>query len=379
VLLLCLSLVALSPQVEILETGPLGSELDRPPIRNALDAFPGMFASAESTLDIAQMYMLYYPAESRGRALYLLYDGIIAAAQRGVRVRILLDSTVQEQNQGATYRRMRQQLARVPGIEVRVCDLRPHSRYEGCMMHAKYLVVDRKLTVVGSHNWSFGAFTDNIELSLAVEDTELAAGLERVFETDWAAAEGRRQKSECRTRNEGVGVARLVVTSPERLRDSSDLSTVEALKRVFGVARRSVDIAVNSLTTRVDFGPGTRYGFVDSLVRDADRRGVHVRLLVDKWAEEHEATLFSSLDSLGNVEVKVINIEPAGPNPQRGTMHAKLVIADGAAILLGSATFSQRQLEECRNVGVLLRDPDVARALTDLFERSFFSVYARRP
>ena len=36
-LLLALSLLANN---EILETGPLGSELDRPPVRNALDARP---------------------------------------------------------------------------------------------------------------------------------------------------------------------------------------------------------------------------------------------------------------------------------------------------------------------------------------------------
>lgn len=101
-----------------------------------------------------------------------------------MRVRTLLDSVTLEQNRGETYRRMRRELAAVPGITVRACGLRLHSRYPGCIMHAKYLVADRKTAVVGSHNWSFGAFTDNVELSLAVDDSVFAGQVAEVFETD---------------------------------------------------------------------------------------------------------------------------------------------------------------------------------------------------
>jgi phosphatidylserine/phosphatidylglycerophosphate/cardiolipin synthase-like enzyme len=376
--LLLLLLLALSP-VEVIESGPEGTELDRAGVRNALDAFPDYFSRAESTIDIAEMYMLYYPPESKGRAVYRLYDALIAAAQRGVRVRILLDSTTLEANRGETYQRMQRKLDEVPGIEVQACDLRPHSAYDGCMMHAKYFVVDQRLAVVGSHNWSYAGFADNVELSLAVEDTALARELADVFESDWQGERLQRQtKSEARSES-AEGRARLVVTSPEQMRDSADLGTAEALTETFGGAESTLDIIVNSISTRVDFGPAERYCLVDSLIRDADGRGVRVRLLVDYWAREHDSTLLWSLDSLAHVEVRVADIRTAGPNPRTGSVHAKVVIADRATVLLGSATFSQRQIEECRNVGVLLADSATAATLTDLFERCWFSVWCGRP
>jgi phosphatidylserine/phosphatidylglycerophosphate/cardiolipin synthase-like enzyme len=247
------------------------------------------------------------------------------------------------------------------------------------MMHAKYIVIDHRLAVVGSHNWSFGAFADNVELSLVIDDTGFARQVEEVFDTDYLAPEVRGQRSGGRRLEGDVSGVRLVVTSPEGLPDTAALSTVEAMRQVFEAAHSTLDIEVNSLTTRVDFGNGKRFSFVDSLLRDADKRRVRVRLLVDRWALEQEPGLVRSLDSLEHVEVKVINIEAAGPNPKRGTVHAKLVIGDTSAILLGSATFSQRQLLECRNLGVLLEDESVGAVLCDLFERNWFSVFARSP
>jgi phosphatidylserine/phosphatidylglycerophosphate/cardiolipin synthase-like enzyme len=381
-------LLAAGPQVQVLETGPLGSELDQPPVRNALAAFPEFFNQARKTIDIAEMYVLYYPPESKGRAVYPLYDALIAAAQRGVRVRVLLDSTTLESGAGETYLRMRRALSEVPGIEVRACDLRRFSRYHDCLMHAKYFVVDGRLAVIGSHNWSFAGFTDNVELSLAIDDSTMAGQLAQVFETDWRpeskSPDGdspglRADAKPHRGQSPRFGSPTVVVTGPSALRDSSCLSTHDALSRVCAAADATFDIIVNSISTRVDFGTGPRYGFVDSLLRDADRRKVRVRLLVDKWALEHDSALLRSLDSLPNVEARVADISALGPNQKTGSVHAKLVIADRKTVLLGSATFSQRQIEECRNVGVLLSDTATAAVLTDLFERNWFSVFCRKP
>jgi phosphatidylserine/phosphatidylglycerophosphate/cardiolipin synthase-like enzyme len=86
-----------------------------------------------------------------------------------------------------------------------------------------------------------------------------------------------------------------------------------------------------------------------------------------------------SLDSLANVAVRVADISAAGPNLRTGSVHAKAVIADRRTVLVGSATLSQRQIEECRNVGVLLSDTAAAAVLTDLFERNWYSVFCRKP
>ncbi len=385
--------LALAP-VEVVETAPEGSGLGDAQVADAIDVLPGLFNSARSSIDLAQMYLLYYPPHSKGRALYPLYDALIAAAQRGVRVRIIVDSVTLEESPNETYHRMPRELGNVPGIEVRSVDLRPHSDYPGCLMHAKYCLIDGAVALVGSHNWSFGAFRDNREISVVVRDTAFGRELGKVFETDWNAtandqsgvanvetgqADGvKSRKPKAKSQNFD-GVARLVLTSPAGLRDTMQLSTAAALAVVCAAAESTLDVAGNSISDRVDFGADKRFGLVESLLGAAAGRGVRVRLLADKWALEHDATLLRRLDSVPNLSVRVIDIARAGANPRAGTMHSKLVIADRKLAMVGSATLSQRQVLECRNVGAVIADSAAISKLERLFERDWFSTYARAP
>ncbi len=374
---LLLLLIAHSPPaVTILATGPQDSELARLPQTDALTGLVRLFNQATSTIDIAQMYMLYYPPESKGCAIYPLYDALITAAQRGIRVRILLDSTTLEANSTPTYHRIRSTLAAVPGIAIRTCDLRPFSHYPGCLMHAKYTIIDGRTVVVGSHNWSFAGFCDNFELSLAIEDRRLARELGEVFESDWLGQPARQPTHSSKPDKEQPS---LVITSPTQWQDTNRLSTRLALQQLFAKARTDLAIIINSITRRVDFGPDSSYDFIDSLLADANERQVRTRLLVDKWALERESTLLRRLDRLPNIEVRVCDISKLGPNPRTGSVHAKLVIADTSTVLLGSATFSQRQIEECRNIGIMLTDKAVAATLLNTFESLWYSVFSHRP
>jgi phosphatidylserine/phosphatidylglycerophosphate/cardiolipin synthase-like enzyme len=330
-----------------------------------------MFAAAESSIDIAEMYMLYYPPESRGRLLYPLYDALVAAAGRGVRVRVLLDGLTWQDNASRTYRRMGDYLAGVPGIEVRRCDLAQFSSYPGCLMHAKYCVIDGRLSVVGSHNWSWGAFAENRELSLAIDDTGFARALGLLFEQDWRAAVGEMLAVAVST----TGPARLAFSGPGGL-PATGLRLTDALAEVAGSAARTLDVEVNSLATRDDIGVGP-FLLVDSVLRAAARRGAAVRLLVDHWAWDHEPALFRALDSAPGITVRVADIRAAGVDGQAGTAHAKLVVADRARAMLGTATMSQRQLLECRNVAVLFDDRSVVETLTAVFERDWGSGWSR--
>jgi phosphatidylserine/phosphatidylglycerophosphate/cardiolipin synthase-like enzyme len=253
-------------------------------------------------------------------------------------------------------------------------------------MHAKYCVIDGAVALVGSHNWSFGAFTDNREVSIVVRDTTFAGELAGVFEVDWnttANDELRMSNVDWRSSDPGprplAPGPHLVVTSPAGLRDSGQISTSAALATVCAAAESTLDVEVNSISDRVEFGTAKRFGFVESLFAATARRGVSVRLLVDKWAMEHDAALLRRLDSVPNLAVRVIDIASAGPNPSRGTVHAKLTIADRRLALVGSATLSQRQVLECRNVGGVIADSAVVATLGRIFERDWFSTYSREP
>jgi phosphatidylserine/phosphatidylglycerophosphate/cardiolipin synthase-like enzyme len=275
---------------------------------------------------------------------------------------------------------MRDSLNRIPGIAVRALDLRPYSRYPECMLHTKYIITDAQRCVVGSHNWSYSAFADNRELSLLVQDTLITRRLRQVFETDWQVAG--RESLTTRTKTASPSPETdltLVITSPDRLRDPNQLSTADALRELCGQARKSLDIEVNSLTTRVDFGDSRRFNLLDSLLRRAADNGVHVRLLVDKWAFDIEPRLFQDLNDANDIAVRVLDISELGPLPGTGSAHAKLMIADTREALLGSATLSQRQIVECRNAGLLVRDPQTVRNLQKVFNTDWNSGYSFSP
>ena len=375
-LVVSFSLVA-TGSVRIIETAPAGSELDHPAVPNAIEFMPDLLLAADSTIDVAQMYMLYYGASSRGRLLFRLYNALAEAAQRGVRIRVLLDATVAESNPGRTYHRVPAMLRELEGAEVRFCDLRPYSDYPGCMMHAKYLVIDGRISVLGSHNWSYGAMADNRELSVVVEDQVVAGDLVKVFEQDWAVARG----EDVRPAVKGPGTrdhsleCRLAVVSPTQLRHPTMPSVLETLRRLVSEAESTLAIEVNSFSTRVDFGEASRFGAVESLLLGAVERGVEVRLLVDRWAFEHEPQLFLALDDRPGLSVRVADIRRAGPSPSTGTLHSKLAIADSRVALLGTATLSQRQLLECRNVAVRLGNRQAIEDLNEVFELDWASRY----
>ncbi len=58
--------------------------------------------------------------------------------------------------------------------------------YQAAVLHAKSLVADGHVAVVGSTNLDFRSFLFNAECNLVVFDDEFAAGLDRAFETDLA-------------------------------------------------------------------------------------------------------------------------------------------------------------------------------------------------
>jgi phosphatidylserine/phosphatidylglycerophosphate/cardiolipin synthase-like enzyme len=54
------------------------------------------------------------------------------------------------------------------------------------LLHSKYLILDRDIVVLGSHNWSAGSYFGFDDLTLAISSTTLAADLLARFESSWS-------------------------------------------------------------------------------------------------------------------------------------------------------------------------------------------------
>ncbi|WP_256307838.1 phospholipase D-like domain-containing protein [Halobellus litoreus] len=115
------------------------------------------------------------------------FAALVAAAERGVRVRILLSNAWydEESNRAVVERATRLGERGVP-IEARIA--RPGGRFG--KVHAKGAVVDGETVLVGSLNWNAHATTENREVVLALDGSEPAAYYGETFAADWERAAG---------------------------------------------------------------------------------------------------------------------------------------------------------------------------------------------
>lgn len=102
-------------------------------------------------------------------------DALIAAAQRGVTVEVLLPPPSGSSSYGADVARLK-----AGGVHVRYASV-PY-------MHAKLIVADGALAFTGSENFSSTSLDENRELGILLADPAALATLTHTFTQDWALA-----------------------------------------------------------------------------------------------------------------------------------------------------------------------------------------------
>jgi len=148
---------------------------------NAEGELRGLLRSAEESVAVQQVGL--------GSRRQPLVQATLAAARRGVRVRVLLSGAwyVREENRRMVdWLNDRANQENLP-LEARVAD--PRGRYES--VHAKGLLVDGDRTVVGSLNWNNNSARNNRETLLVLEGSQAGSYFRRVFVADWRASASR--------------------------------------------------------------------------------------------------------------------------------------------------------------------------------------------
>lgn len=139
-------------------------------------------AAAESHLDIIQVSV-------GGPGFPLLHEAI-AAAERGVAVRLLLSGAWEVREESRALASALRERARSGGLDLEVRLLPPNPRFN--RIHAKGVVIDTSRVVLGSINWNNHSLRENRELALLIEDPRVAEYYARVFEADWPEPGGLR-------------------------------------------------------------------------------------------------------------------------------------------------------------------------------------------
>ena len=156
---------------------PPGVAWDLPRLVQLLDG-----ATATITVEA-----LGYRAGTDGAPWDELEGPLVRAAQRGVRVQLLLADWAKRPRMIAGL----QKLARIPNIAIRLTTIPlwsggfiPFAR----VTHAKALVVDGARGWLGTSNWEKDYFTSSRNVGVIIEDAGIAAQLAAFFATLWQSA-----------------------------------------------------------------------------------------------------------------------------------------------------------------------------------------------
>ena len=109
-----------------------------------------LLQKAEYSIDILVFDWRWYSLEPNA-SIQKFNNEILIAKKRGVKVRALVNNSI------------------VPTI-LHLKNLQVKRVGTKTLMHVKFLIIDKKIMVLGSHNLSKNAFTINHEVSLIVDD-----------------------------------------------------------------------------------------------------------------------------------------------------------------------------------------------------------------
>jgi cardiolipin synthase A/B len=253
-----------------------------------------------------------------------ILSALEAAAARHVRVRINLEE--HPYGTGSAAPQLVYRTLASHGVQVR------WTSRAFTFTHAKYMVADTSRAWIGTMNWTTSAFKSNREFALLTDDPSVVREAAAVFSADWA-----------HTRY--IGAEGAIVASPENAR-----SQIEGL---ISHATHSLDIYAEELHDRA----------ISQDITVAVQRGVAVRLVTIPG------------DNIGSLATTI----PTVVRLTRLYVHAKVIIADGNTMYLGSENYSATSLDKNREMGLIVHEAGAIMAVESTFTQDVGTVAAATP
>ena len=241
-----------------------------------------------------------------------LEDALAAAVERGVEVVALIAHT----NKGgeARLRKLEQRLLKKGATVNRTDD-------EMVRYHGKLLVIDRREAYILGFNFTKQDLASR-SFGIVVRNHRVVKELLRLFEADASRADYAPRVKD-------------LVVSPENAR-----RRLEAFLRK---ARVSLDI----------YDPNVADDQMLALLQKKAARGVKIRILgalEKKWQKEKFAKV----------------------RPLRGVrLHVRAIVRDGDRAFVGSQSLRKLELDERREVGIIIREREIVRKVAKVFARDW--------
>ena len=345
-------------------TIPVETALDHSLARPALDIWLEMINGAKKTLDLGQFYL----CAQEGEPLDQVVEAVLAAHERGVRVRILTDARMNR-----TYPELAQQFQSA-GIPVRLFDWK---KLTGGILHAKYMIVDDRSMYLGSQNFDWRSLKHIQETGIRLDSPVFAKAAATIFEADWAYTGGdvdAYEKLKARSPVTFPGNARLLA-SPAAYNPPGVDGSLDHLVRILDGAQKRITIQLLSYSTH-RYGSEERFTTIDDALRRAAGRGVEVEMIMSNWNKRHPEDL-TALSAIPGIRIRFMNIPEAteGFIPFARVVHSKVVRVDEDLCWISTSNWSYDYFYASRNLEVLIQDRTLAMQLNRLFTDLWNSPY----
>jgi cardiolipin synthase len=321
-------------------------------LTNGDAAFPEMLAAIGAAKHrIAFEGYIYNSADNVGRQFT---DAFVAAAQRGVEVRLVFDAFGAKVSEEDSSR-----------LEDAGCRIGWFNKVRGRAIeevnyrtHRKALIVDGEVAFVGGIGIA-DQWARDTEKERKWRDTHIkvvgpaATDVEAAFNENWIETGGIVEPDVIPHDPFPRGPASSIVvwSSPEGGTNALKLIYLLAL----AAARESIDIQSPYLITDAS----TAWSLAE-----ARRRGVRVRMLVEGDITDAKPVKFAGRAQYGKLMQQGIEIYEYQP----AMMHTKAVIVDGLVSIVGSANFDNRSFELNDELNVVVFERGFARRLLEDFE-----------
>jgi cardiolipin synthase len=318
--------------------------------KNGDEIFPAMTKDIrEARLSVNLESYIFQP----DRAGRQFADALIAAAKRGVQVRLLVDAW------GSKLKALDQEL-KAAGVHVRrYRPIRLFSIYKvGKRTHRKILVVDGRIAWTGGlgieERW-----LGNARNKQEWRDTQVravgpvAAQMQAIFTEDWTYTTGEILAGEVfypRIENAGATQAQAIKASRG---DSSSLA-----KMLYYVAIKSATKSI--LIQNAYFLPDAQ---VREALVDAVKRGVRVEVIVPGRHIDLPMVRFASWHHYGEMLKGGVKIYEYLPT----MLHNKTMVVDGLYSTIGSINFDARSMSRNAEESLAFYDRSFARKMEEMF------------
>jgi len=263
-------------------------------------------------------------------------DAMIAAAKRGVDVRVLLEADVE-----ANEARVEQ--LNDAGVHAKLDE---KARYT----HAKLVVVDGRAVLFGSTNFSYKSMLYNNETNLFLDCPEAGAWYEKLAQAWWSDP------------SETPELAQISVESIGLLKTLRDDTYFDAAHPLVQAATKRVLLLVYGFHMNPRYPDSDVHKMAWALA-DAKKRGVEVRVILE------ESDYNRTLDEMNHDAADYLTSQGVDVrfDPPEKISHAKLLVVDDTAIV-GSNNWGHGGFHMYHEVGGVTNRAGAVSKLADYFD-----------